>query len=59
MLNKKELFLRIKKTVSEIEPKVTVIIYGSYARGTNKKNSDVDILILIDKDFISFADKKK
>jgi len=58
MLNKKELFLRIKKTVLEIEPKATVIIYGSYARGTNKKSSDVDILILIDKDFISFADKK-
>jgi len=34
-------------------------LYGSYARGDNKINSDIDVLILIDKDKITFADARR
>ena len=35
-----------------------VILYGSYARGDFRKDSDIDILILVDiKDFRDYEDK--
>ena len=49
----------IKKSVSATDPGATLILYGSYARGDNKENSDIDILILVDTDKITFADQKR
>ncbi|MEO6837949.1 MAG: nucleotidyltransferase domain-containing protein [Ginsengibacter sp.] len=46
----------IKASVQITEPGATVVLYGSYARGDNKTNSDIDILILIDKDKITSRD---
>lgn len=37
----------------------TVILFGSFARGDNKKYSDIDILILVDQDKISYSDEKR
>ncbi len=34
-------------------------MYGSYARGENRKDSDIDILVLIDKDKITLDDREK
>ncbi len=48
----------IKHQVMLKEPKATVILYGSYARGDNNENSDFDILILLDKDEISRKNEK-
>lgn len=36
-----------------------MILYGSYARGDNREDSDIDILVLIDKDKVSFEDRKR
>ena len=36
----------IRKYVSEIDPEAEVILYGSRARGDDRKDSDWDILIL-------------
>ena len=36
-----------------------MILYGSYARGDYRKDSDIDLLILINKDKITHADKDK
>jgi predicted nucleotidyltransferase len=49
----------IKSSVLTTEPGATVVLYGSYARGDNKSNSDIDILILVDKDKITSQDAKK
>jgi len=49
----------IKNSVRTIDPTATVILYGSYARGDFKKESDVDLLILIDKDSITRGDENK
>jgi predicted nucleotidyltransferase len=59
MLKKNTILLRIKKIVSETEPGATVILYGSYARGDQKKDSDIDILILINQDKVSYSDEKR
>lgn len=49
----------IKSSILATEPDATVVLYGSYARGDHKENSDIDILILIDKDRITSADAKR
>ncbi|OGU14094.1 MAG: hypothetical protein A2X61_04010 [Ignavibacteria bacterium GWB2_35_12] len=38
----------IKQLISKIEPGSEVYLFGSRARGTNKRNSDWDLLILLD-----------
>jgi predicted nucleotidyltransferase len=50
---------RIKDTVSATEPSATIILYGSFARGDSKENSDFDILILIDKNKVTRTDEKR
>ncbi|MFI5142019.1 MAG: nucleotidyltransferase domain-containing protein [Bacteroidia bacterium] len=50
MEDKNYILQLIKKTVQETEPNATLILYGSYARGEERKDSDIDILILIDSD---------
>lgn len=46
----------IKSSVLSTDPGATVVLYGSHARGSNRANSDIDILILIDKDKITSGD---
>ena len=41
------------------EPTATVILYGSQARGTSNKQSDIDILILVDNDKITYSDEQR
>lgn len=50
---------RIKSTVLETEPSATVILFGSYARHQENAESDIDVLILLDKDKITWEDEKK
>jgi len=50
---------RIKDSVTGIEPGATVILYGSYARGDYHAESDIDILILVDKEKISHKDEDR
>ena len=50
---------RIKKTITSIVPSAVVILYGSYARGEEKAESDIDLLILLDKEKVTWKDEKK
>ena len=50
---------KIKNSVKETAPNATIILYGSQARGDHKKSSDVDILILLDKEKITREDEKR
>ncbi len=49
---------RIKKTVQETEPGATVILYGSYARGEENEDSDIDVLVLLNKDAITLEEDR-
>lgn len=50
---------RIKDTVQANEPGATVILYGSYARGDQRPDSDIDVLILADREKVSYDEEKK
>jgi predicted nucleotidyltransferase len=49
---------QIKKVISQTDPTATAILYGSRATGKAKKNSDWDILILLDKASVSIKDEQ-
>lgn len=59
MLKYKNILLKIKALVYLTEPTATVILYGSQARGTSNKQSDIDILILVDNDKITYSDEQR
>lgn len=59
MNTKDQILQRIKKSVGLTAPGAVLMLFGSYARGTNTVSSDIDLLILIDKDKISFSEEKR
>ena len=59
MVKDNDILLKIKQSVNLTDPTATVILYGSYARGQNNKQSDIDILILVDRDKISYSEEQK
>lgn len=44
----------IKNTIREKEPTADIILYGSRARGDAGKDSDWDVIVILDKPSISF-----
>ncbi len=59
MNNMKDILLTIKDSVKSIDPTATVILYGSFARGDNDQNSDIDLLILLEKERLTRDDEKR
>jgi len=58
MTDREEILKRIKKSVSETAPGATTILYGSYARGDYRADSDIDLMILVDKEKLSYEEEK-
>jgi predicted nucleotidyltransferase len=50
---------QIKNSVLATDPDAVLILYGSCARGDNGPDSDIDILVLLDKDKITYDDRKR
>lgn len=42
----------------EVEPTATIILYGSCARGDTHSNSDIDVLILVDRPKLTVEEEK-
>jgi predicted nucleotidyltransferase len=59
VIDKNHILQLIKNSVTATAPDATLILYGSYARGDHSENSDIDLLILINKDKRSHADKDR
>jgi predicted nucleotidyltransferase len=59
MLNKEQILNEIKKIILEKEPAANIYLYGSRARGEAKEESDWDLLILLDKEYISYKDEER
>ena len=55
-MNRKEIIYYIKKTIRKVSPDAKIILYGSEARGESKPDSDIDVLILVDKESLSCKD---
>jgi uncharacterized protein len=49
----------IKTSVKATDPKAVIILFGSFARGDYREGSDVDLLVLVDKDKITRVDEKR
>jgi predicted nucleotidyltransferase len=56
---KSDILWQITERIRSVEPEAKIILYGSYARGEEKKNSDIDLLILVNRKKISFQDEKR
>jgi predicted nucleotidyltransferase len=48
---------QIKKLIKRVAPQSEVILYGSQARGDAHEYSDIDLLILVDKDKLSYQEQ--
>jgi uncharacterized protein len=57
--DKEQILQLIKKSVTGTDPGATLILYGSYARGDYNEESDIDVLVLIDKEKITLDDRMR
>ncbi len=48
---------QIKQVVQRIDPTAVTILYGSRATGKAKKDSDWDVLVLVDKPTVTLKDE--
>ncbi len=52
-MNRTELVVYLKNLISTVAPGAQTILYGSEARGEAKNGSDIDLLILVDKEKVT------
>ena len=58
-MNRPEIVQAVKTVLHRIAPNATVILYGSEARNEAKQDSDIDILVLLDKEKITLHDRQE
>lgn len=53
-MNRNEILYKIKTGITAKDPDAELYLYGSRARGDNRKNSDWDILVITSRDKVTF-----
>lgn len=54
-----DIIRELKNILKNVAPTASAILFGSRARGDNREDSDVDLLILIDKDNMKYEDESR
>lgn len=57
-MQRPEIIKSIQEILRRVAPDATAILYGSEARGDTQPDSDIDVLILVDKEKISLRDRQ-
>jgi predicted nucleotidyltransferase len=58
-MKRPEITEKIKIEAQKMGPHIQTILYGSEARGDARPDSDIDLLVLVDTDKLSYADKDR
>ncbi|MDR0833401.1 MAG: nucleotidyltransferase domain-containing protein [Candidatus Symbiothrix sp.] len=58
-MKQRDIIPKIRTVLKKVIPNAEVILYGSVARGEETEESDIDLLILVDEDKLTYDDKGK
>jgi len=58
-MTRSEIVQTIQTVLHRVVPNATVILFGSEARGDTHLDSDIDVLILLDKGKITLSDRQQ
>ncbi|PWD97996.1 nucleotidyltransferase domain-containing protein [Marinilabilia rubra] len=56
-MNRREIINEIKSVVKKENPDARIILFGSEARGDSRPDSDIDVLILLNKYPLTYSDR--